>query len=281
MTIPWKMAVRSISHRHRRLVRLIDRTLRDALPRTTRTPAVIRQAMRYCVFSGGKRFRPLLCLGACEAVGQPARRALAVASAIELIHTYSLVHDDLPAMDNAQERRGRPSCHRRFGEGAAILAGDALLTLAFHLVSRNGTPNTLMILRTMGQASGAEGLIGGQALDLEALRGSRIQTPRRLLRIAQRKTADLITASVLIGAMAGGASAAQITRLRRYGQDIGLAFQLIDDVHDGEGLAQAMGVDAARRKAQRLIDRSRQTLEPFGTRAEVLHYLSTWLTVSS
>ena len=129
----------------------------------------MREAMLYCVFPGGKRFRPLLCLGAAEAVGATARQALPVATAMELIHTYSLVHDDLPAMDNADERRGRPACHRKFGEGNAILIGDALLTLAFELLGRNGTRNGLEIVRVIGQASGTTGLIGGQVMDLQAI----------------------------------------------------------------------------------------------------------------
>jgi geranylgeranyl diphosphate synthase type II len=250
--------------------------------------------MRYCVFSGGKRFRPLLCLGACEAVGHPAQRALPAACATELIHTYSLVHDDLPAMDNADERRGKPSCHRRFGEANAILAGDALLTLAFGLLSRNGiprlrsgcrpersrmdgTPNALAIIRTLGQAGGTEGLIGGQVLDLERGTGNGEHGVKHLEDVARRKTAALIMASVVVGGLAAEASVSQLDRLRRYGLDVGLAFQLMDDVHDGEALAQAMGSDAARAKAQRLIARALQQLEPFGARAGVLRHLAMWL----
>src|SRR3989338_7693495 len=144
------------------LTDLVNDALERILPSAQHPPAVIHDAMRYCVFSGGKRFRPLLSLGACEAVGAPARRALPVACAVELIHSYSLVHDDLPAMDNADERRGQASCHRKYGEGNAILVGDALLTLAFECLSRNGMPNALAIIRTIGLASGTTGLIGGQ-----------------------------------------------------------------------------------------------------------------------
>ncbi|MBI4004281.1 MAG: polyprenyl synthetase family protein, partial [Candidatus Omnitrophica bacterium] len=226
------------------------------------------------------RFRPLLSLAACEAVGAPARRALPVACAVELIHSYSLVHDDLPAMDNADERRGQPSCHRKYGEGNAILVGDALLTLAFECLSRNGTPNALAIIRTIGQASGTTGLIGGQVLDLQAISQPRTATERTLLGIAEQKTAALITASVMSGALAGGASAAQLKPLRRYGQDVGLAFQLIDDVHDREGLAQAMGADAAQSQADRLIGRAVKAVASFGKRADTLRHLALWLSAT-
>jgi geranylgeranyl diphosphate synthase type II len=235
------------------------------------------EAMRYCVYPGGKRYRPLLSFGACEAAGAPARRALPVACAVELIHTYSLVHDDLPAMDNADERRGQPSCHRKFGEANAILVGDALLTLAFELLGRNGTPNSLAIIRTIGQASGTYGLVGGQVLDLQAISQPRTSGERTLTDIAERKTAALITASVVAGGLAGGASATQLKLLQRYGRDVGLAFQLIDDVHDHEGLAQVLGAEEAKAQAQRLIRRAVNQLEAFGRRAQLLRQLATQL----
>ena len=257
-----------------RWTRLVEEALERALPNISHSPQVLHEAMRYSVFSGGKRFRPLLCLGACEAAGTPARQALSAACAIELIHTYSLVHDDLPAMDDADERRGRASCHRRFGEANAILAGDALLTLAFELLSRNGAVHSLEMIRTVGRACGTAGLIGGQVLDLSVGRLREPQFPRRLEEIARRKTASLITASVIAGALAGGATIRQLQWLRRYGQRIGLAFQLIDDVHDQEGLAQAMGMGAARAHARRLIVQARDALAPFGTRAQTLRQLA-------
>lgn len=264
-----------------RLTALVEQALARALPASNTVPPVVLEGMRYCVLSGGKRFRPLLCVGACEAVGRPARQALAVACALELIHTYSLVHDDLPAMDNADERRGQPSCHRKFGEGNAILIGDALLTLAFELLGRDGTPNSLAVIRTIGQACGGTGLIGGQVLDLQAISQPRTATERTLRDIAQRKTAALITASVVAGAMAGGASTTQVQRLKRYGQDLGLAFQIIDDLHDRDGLAQAIGIDAARVEAQRLIEHAHKSLTPFGKRAEILREVARWLAATS
>ena len=256
---------------------LITRTLERMLPPTSRSPQVVHEAMRYCVLSGGKRFRPLLALGGCEAVGAPVRHALPVACALELVHTYSLVHDDLPAMDNADERRGQPTCHRKFGEGNAILVGDALLTLAFELLGRNGTPNSLPMVRLIGQACGTGGLIGGQVLDLQTFSRTWAGTERALREIAQRKTAALITASVVTGALAGKANRAAITKLERYGQRVGLAFQLIDDLHDHEGLAQELGADEARAEANRLLVQATKVLEPFGKRAALLRSLAAWL----
>jgi geranylgeranyl pyrophosphate synthase len=180
-------------------------------------------------------------------------------------------------MDNADERRGQPACHRKYGEGNAILVGDALLTLAFELLGRNGTPNALAIIRTIGLASGTTGLIGGQVLDLQAISQPRTATERTLLGIAEQKTAALITASVVAGALAGGASTSAVKRLGRYGQDVGLAFQLIDDLHDREGLAQVMGADAAKAQADRLIARAVRLLSPFGKRAVSLRHLASWL----
>jgi len=256
---------------------LVNRTLERMLPPASRSPQVVHEAMRYCVLSGGKRFRPLLALGGCEAVGAPVRHALSTACALELIHTYSLVHDDLPAMDNADERRGLPTCHRKFGEGNAILVGDALLTMAFELMGRNGTPNSLSIVRMIGQACGTNGLIGGQILDLQTMSRTWAGTERALREIAQRKTAALITASVVVGALAGNAGSSAVSKLERYGQRVGLAFQLLDDVHDREGLAQELGADEAKAEAGRLIAQAIKILESFGKRAELLRSLATWL----
>lgn len=264
------------SKRLRQLAKRIDRSLSASLPKASSRLGVVHEAMRYCVFSGGKRYRPLLTLGACEAVGGAISKAMPAACAIELIHTYSLVHDDLPAMDDADERRGKPSCHRKFGEGNAILVGDALLTLAFHWVGQNGNANALKILRVIGEASGTQGLIGGQVLDLEAMKNDRISA-ESLIAIAQRKTAALIRAAVLAGGLAGGASAADQKRLRAYGEDVGLAFQLVDDVHDNEGLARAMGTEGARAKADALIQRAVKSLKPFGKRADILRQMVDWL----
>lgn len=265
------------SRRLESLTRLIERALATSLKPAAGSPQVLSEAMRYCVASGGKRFRPLLCLGGCEAAGGDIRRALPAACAVELMHTYSLVHDDLPAMDNADERRGQPACHRRFGEATAILVGDALLTRAFEVLSANGTPNTLAILRTLGQAGGTAGLIGGQVLDL-ALQapGSKLRA-RQLEEIARRKTAALITASAVSGGLAAGGSAEALRRLKRYGRHLGLAFQLMDDLHDRDGVAQVMRVGQVRRHARQLIAQATHALKPFGPRASVLQDLAEWL----
>ena len=265
------------THQLEQLTRLVEQELSRALPKSTQVPQVIHEAIRYCVWSGGKRFRPLLCLGGCEAVGASPRQALSVACALELLHTYSLVHDDLPAMDNADQRRGQPTCHRKFGEGNAILVGDALLTLAFEWLSRNGTPNSLAIIQTIGRACGTVGLIGGQVLDLQAISQPRTTTEQTLREIAKRKTATLIAASVVAGGLAGGGNVKQLKSLQRYGEHVGLAFQLIDDVHDRDGLAQTIGPEAASAEAQRLLHRAAEALDPFGKRAETLRQLAVWL----
>ena len=263
------------------LTQLVDRTLDQWLPKAMTSPQVVYEGMRYCVLLGGKRFRPLLCLGACEVVGAPARQALSVACALELIHAYSLVHDDLPAMDNADQRRGQPACHRKFGEGNAILIGDALLTLAFEWLGRNGTLKSLAIIRTIAEACGPVGLIGGQVLDLQAISHPHTATERTLRDVAQRKTGALITASVLAGALAGGATSADLAPLRRYSESVGLAFQLIDDLHDQEGLAQVLGANIARAEAQHLVDRALKGLERFGSRAQTLCSLGEWLATTA
>lgn len=268
--------------------RALDRVLK--LP-SSGSPRRLQEAMRYCVFSGGKRFRPLLCVGASEAVGGTAQQALSVACAIELIHTYSLVHDDLPAMDDADHRRGRPSCHRRFGEAMAVLVGDALLTRAFEILGSNGVPNILAIIRTLGEASGTGGLIGGQILDLKIenrkpkTEGRRQKAENRysaagvkqLEEIARRKTAALMTASVVAGGLTSQVSPKVLEHLKHYGAGLGLAFQLVDDLHDGDGLARAIGSEAVQRKAIRLIDGAKYELKPFGPRAWLLLELADWL----
>ncbi len=257
-----------------RLTRIIDASLQQVLTTLTVGPQRLHEAIQYCVFPGGKRFRPLLCLAGARAGGGQPRHALPVACALELIHTYSLVHDDLPAMDNAQERRGRPACHRQFGEGHAVLIGDALLTAAFELLSRFESPNSLRIVRTISAACGTQGLIGGQVLDLEIASRPQIAGEPALREIAQRKTGALIMASVVAGGLAAGGTPSQITRLRRYGEAIGLAFQLIDDVHDQDGLARVMGIDAAQAAAHRLITDGVRLLKPFGAHADWLQELA-------
>ena len=242
-----------------RLSRLLERGLTDALKAVDESPGILHDAIQYCVFPGGKRFRPLLCLAAC---------------AVELIHTYSLVHDDLPAMDNAATRRGQPSCHKKFGEATAILVGDALLTLAFEHLGASRVSNLPRALSTLGRAAGATGLIGGQMLDLEtAARGDEAS----LKEIARKKTGALIEASAVLGGLAAGAPEGVIGRLYQFGERVGLAFQLIDDLHDGDGLSTVTGAEAVRRDAAGLLRQAVELLAPMGRRAESLRHIALWL----
>ena len=278
------------------LVRRINGALAQAVQPPAGSPAPLRQAMQYCVLQGGKRFRPLLCLGASEAAGRDdvaSRHSLGsedraasvggyegvlnVACAIELIHAYSLVHDDLPAMDNADQRRGQASCHRRFGEATAILVGDALLTRAFELLGSNGTPNALIIVRTLAKACGTSGLIGGQLLDLQSAISNQQSAVKQLEEIARQKTAALITASVVTGGLAARASRYTLGRLRRYGEQVGLAFQLFDDLRDQDGLAAVVPSETLRARADRLLAAAMDELAPCGRRAWVLRELAGWL----
>ncbi len=267
----------------------VDAALAAALQPRDGAPAVLHEAMAYCVSGGGKRFRPLLCLGGCGAVGGSVSQALPAACAIELMHTYSLVHDDLPAMDNADQRRGRPSCHRRFGEATAILVGDALLTRAFELLASSRTPNALAVLHALGVAGGTEGLIGGQILDLAQNTSRQWRDPagrrwqhtansaENIENIAKRKTGALIRASVVAGGLAGGADRTKLARLSRYGERLGLAFQLVDDLHDGDGAVALDGAEPVRQRAVKLIREAIRQIEPLGSRAWLLRALAEWL----
>jgi len=215
------------------------------------------EAMRYSLFAGGKRVRPVLCLAAAEALGSDPAPLLPVASALECIHTYSLIHDDLPAMDDDELRRGKPTNHVVFGEAAAILAGDGLLTLAFDLMSdpalRSHISDTdrLRLIQVVARAAGPMGMVGGQALDV-ASEGQAVDF-ETLRTIHRCKTGALITCSVQVGAIIGRADAAQYEALTRYGEAIGLAFQIVDDLLNVEGsteeLGKAAGSDAEREKA--------------------------------
>jgi geranylgeranyl diphosphate synthase type II len=219
---------------------------------------VIHKAVRYSLFAGGKRIRPLLVLAANEAVGGDPADAMPFACAVEMVHTYSLVHDDLPAMDDDDLRRGRPTCHKVFGEAMAILAGDALLTRAFHVLAElpadwdaSRVRRRVEAMATLGEACGTAGLIGGQVQDLEA-EGQAI-APELLERLHRAKTGALLSACVRGGALLGGATGEELARLARYGSAIGLAFQIVDDVLDAtegpEQLGKTAGKDLAAGKA--------------------------------
>jgi geranylgeranyl diphosphate synthase type II len=254
--------------------------------------------MRYSLFAGGKRLRPILCLAAAEACGGKIGNAIPLACALECIHTYSLVHDDLPSMDNDDFRRGRPTCHKVFGDGIAILAGDALLTIAFEIVS-NAKPaprhDTSILLREIAVAAGSQKLIAGQVADLEA-EGKNVKRDQ-LQFIHENKTAAILKSSVRLGAMSANADARKLSAVTRFGQRLGLAFQIIDDILDvtqtSEILGKSAGKDVAAKKAtypavigleksraeaRRLTRQAHNALSVFSNRdAEPLHSLANYL----
>lgn len=276
----------------------IDRALDRYLPKASRKPATLHKAMRYSLFAGGKRLRPILCLAAAEACGGKIKNALPLACALECIHTYSLVHDDLPSMDNDDFRRGRPTCHKVFGEGIAILAGDALLTIAFEIVS-SARPapryNMSILLREVAVAAGSQKLIAGQVADLEA-EGRNVK--RNELRfIHENKTAAILKASVRLGAMSANADAKKLRAITQFGHGLGLAFQVIDDILDltqtSEILGKSAGKDVTAKKAtypavigleksraeaRRLTRQADDALSVFaGSKAQALHALANYL----
>ncbi|MEE9257570.1 MAG: farnesyl diphosphate synthase [bacterium] len=235
----------------------VEEELDRRVPEAGSEPPEMYRIMRYSLFAGGKRLRPVLCVAGCEAAGGDPETVLPAACAIECIHTYSLIHDDLPAMDDDDFRRGNPTSHKVFGEAAAILGGDGLLTLAFGLMGDGemirsaGAERVLEGIRVLAEAVGAAGMVGGQLLDIRA--GGHVQRPAELEEIHRRKTGAMIRASVYLGGLLGGADAAQLGALSRYGEKAGLAFQIVDDVLDVEGeaalLGKSTGSDEAQQKA--------------------------------
>jgi geranylgeranyl diphosphate synthase, type II len=275
----------------------VDRALDRFLPKESTTPATIHKAMRYSLFAGGKRLRPILCLAAAEACGGKINPALPLACAVECIHTYSLIHDDLPSMDNDDLRRGRPTCHKVFGEGIAILAGDALLTIAFEIAATVKLPRRYALPEVLGEiasAAGSRKLIAGQVADLEA-EGRRLNRAQ-LRYIHENKTAALLTSSVRLGAMTANANAKQLAAITDFGRALGLAFQVIDDILDvtqtSEKLGKSAGKDVAAKKAtypavigleksraeaRRLTAKAHGALESLGNRAVILRALADYL----
>lgn len=232
---------------------LVDREMELRLPPATERPGALHEAMRYSVLAGGKRLRPILCLAAADAVAGESKPALLPGLAIEILHTYTLIHDDLPAMDDDELRRGMPTCHVKFGEATAILAGDALLTLAFEWMAECPAPKPYLpgqLALELATAAGSRGVIGGQVEDLAA--EGRDPDPALVDYIHLHKTAELIRACVRIGAIAVGASRKELDALTIYGCDVGLAFQITDDILNATSsakvLGKAAGTDAARRK---------------------------------
>jgi geranylgeranyl diphosphate synthase type II len=224
--------------------KIVEEALEHYLPGEDNIPADIYKAVRYSVFNGGKRIRPILCLAAAEAIGGDLGPAIPVACALELIHSYSLIHDDLPAMDNDDFRRGKPTCHKVFGENIAILAGDALLTEAFVLLShvekvRLSAERRLAVIQEIAKAAGICGMIGGQALDV--LSGKSEPNENMLREIHRRKTGALIVAAIKSGAIIFNARKDKIQALAEYGINVGLAFQIADDILNVEGNRELMG----------------------------------------
>ena len=260
----------------------IEATLDGLLPAESSSPVQIHKAMRYSTLGGGKRIRSSLCVAAFAAYKENWKPILPVAGAVELIHAYSLIHDDLPAMDDDDFRRGKPSCHKQFNEAIAILAGDALLTLAFEVLARSSdfpADRMLEVISMLGRAAGTRsGMIAGQVLDLEA-EGAQI-TAEQLEKIHRSKTGALIGASVWIGAYLGGAPEGDVERIEKYSDRIGLAFQVIDDIldtRDGKDRDQKKatypglhGLEQSQAIAHDLTEDARRAIAPIGKSAGLL-----------
>lgn len=286
--------------------RLVDDALDRVLPPESSPPAVLHRAMRYAVFAGGKRLRPLLVIASAEACGAAAEDVLPVACAVELINTYSLIHDDLPAMDNSDTRRGRPTCHIAFGEAIAVLAGDALHALAFELIAGVAQPfgagAALAVSREIATAIGTTGMVGGQVLDLlgegRTFPGSTVPPARPLPEVVReihlRKTAALIRSAVRAGGILGRATDAVLDALTAYGEHLGLAYQIVDDILDvvgeeaklgkrtGSDVAKAtypkaFGLDRSREIAAQLTAQAQDALRPLGAPGETLQALAGYL----
>ncbi|MEM6279995.1 MAG: polyprenyl synthetase family protein [Verrucomicrobiota bacterium] len=277
----------------------VDRALHGYLPRATVRPGTVHEAMRYSLFAGGKRLRPVLTLAAAEACGGDFENALAPAAAAECLHTYTLIHDDLPCMDDDDLRRGMPTCHVKYGEGIAVLAGDALLTIAFEILAKTPPAKRYDVgayVTELAVASGSRHLIGGQILDLEGEGSDVLLTPAQLKFIHQSKTAALLTASIRLGGMTANTTPAKLEALTVYGQSLGLAFQVIDDILDvtqtSEKLGKSAGKDEAtnkstypalfgleksRKEAARLTKKAHEALKPFGRKASRLLEIADYL----
>ncbi len=277
---------------------LTDAALDRLIPKETQYPVSIHKAMRHSVFAGGKRLRPILCMEAGRMIAGSLPAGIdELGAAIEMLHTYSLIHDDLPALDNDDLRRGRPTCHKVFGEALAILAGDALQTQAYEVLSRLAcsADARVRIIEEIARGTGTiDGMIGGQVVDLEAERSR--PTAEMLEYIHRAKTAALITASLISGGLYAGASDRDIEKLRAFGKSIGLAFQIVDDVLDvtqtSEQLGKTAGKDTAAqkatypalfgveeslRKADSLVEAAFTQLDTFGERAAILKELARFL----
>jgi geranylgeranyl diphosphate synthase, type II len=275
---------------------LVDGALDRVLPAEATVPVTLHRAMRYSVLAPGKRLRPTLVIAGAEAVGGTAEAVLETACALELIHAYSLIHDDLPAMDDDDYRRGRLTSHKVFGDAMAILAGDALLTLAFRLIADNAARGAdprlaARVVADVADAAGTDGMVGGQVVDIES-EGKDVG-PDTLEYIHRHKTAALIRVSLTSGATLAGARAEQVEAIRRAGESLGLAFQIVDDILDVEGSLAELGktagsdvrkqkatypayhgLEASRAKARTLIEETKRALTPLGPPAEPIRALA-------
>jgi len=290
----------SLDHYLESRLQMVEAALDGFLPKAATLPGSLHDSMRYSIFAGGKRIRPVLMTAACEVVGGRAEDVLPAAAAIEMIHSYSLIHDDLPAMDDDDLRRGKPTNHKVYGEAIAILAGDGLLTEAFILLSNPQVMTEvsamarLEIVHQLSRAAGSLGMVGGQVVDMES-EGVKIDLPT-LEYIHTHKTGALILAAIEIGAIIGGADASQRLALNRYGQAAGLAFQVADDILDivadqsllgkdvgsdqerGKATYPAiLGLEGARERARNLRDMALDALGPFGEEGRPLREIATYI----
>ena len=280
---------------------IVNEALKEIFPPSTAPSRQIVEAMNYSLFAGGKRLRPILCMAGAEAVGGNGRSVLPVACALELIHTYSLIHDDLPVMDDDDMRRGKPTSHKVFGEALAVLAGDGLLTEAFRIMTltdtHQGQVNAQSLLRVVAliaEAAGYQGMVGGQVVDIQS-EGKDVDLPLVEF-IHIHKTGALITASVSSGAILGGGEETQISAIKEYGQKIGLAFQISDDILDIEGDSAEMGksiggdvekkkitfpsvigIDRSKTIQQEMVDQALEALKPFDHRAGPLRQIAAYI----
>ena len=277
----------------------VEKALALILPEPEGPAADVVKAMKYSLFAGGKRLRPILCIAGAEALGEDGSHVMPVACALEMIHTYSLIHDDLPAMDNDEMRRGKPTNHKVFGEAKAILAGDGLLTEAFRVIAQiplgKIRPEALLrVICLVAQASGYQGMVGGQVTDIQSER--KTVEPATVEFIHSHKTGALIAASVTSGAILGAASETQINAINAYGRGIGLAFQISDDILDVEGDSEKMGkgmggdarkkkvtypsvhgLDASKRIQEQAIDQAIHSLKTFDSKADPLRAIATYI----
>jgi geranylgeranyl diphosphate synthase, type II len=277
----------------------VENALALVLPEPEGPAADVVEAMKYSLFAGGKRLRPILCIAGAEALGVDGSHVIPVACALEMIHTYSLIHDDLPEMDNDDMRRGKPTNHKVFGEAVAILAGDGLLTEAFRVMAKTPLgkikPEALLkVICLVAQASGYLGMVGGQVTDIQS-EGKTVE-PATVEFIHSHKTGALISASVTSGAILGGATEAQVNAISEYGREIGLAFQIADDILDVEGDSEKMGKgvggDARKKKVtypsvhglvrsreiqKQSIDQAFHSLKTFDSKADPLRVLATYI----